>query len=173
MPTDPDPDFARAPAALDGLMTGWLHAGGCPCRFPRFRATVERETDALGAPMMTWEQYTLIMLFDGKVPLDPSRHVPGGREGSCSVCGASIRRWGAEVARDQWMEHMRVVPHEGVGDLGASAGGAVPHCFPFFTVGVDDARARRDAEIQYPRLALDAWVAWMQARPSGAPERGP
>jgi len=71
------------------------------------------------------------------------------------------------------MEHMRVSPREGVGDLGASAQGAVPHCFPFFTVGVDDARPRRDAEVDYPRLALDAWVAWMQARPSGAPERDP
>jgi hypothetical protein len=165
MPTDPaDPDFARAPAVLEELFSAWLSGGACPCRFPRFRATVERETDALGASMMTWEQYTLMQVYDRRVKLVHVKAFPGGREGACSLCGAHVHRWGVEVVRDQWLEHMRVVPRPDAAELGAPQDGPLPHCWPFFTVGGDDARARRDAQVQYPRLGFDAWVAWMRAR---------
>ena len=174
MPTDPraDPDAARTPAAIEELMADWLQGGGCPCRFPRFRATVERDTRLLGAPMMTWEQDTLITLFDRKVKLVERRPVttrPQGHAGRCARCGAAIRRGGVETFRDQWIESMSVVPCPGVEELGAPVDGALTHCWPFFAVGDAQARsnaepARRDAELTYPRLPLDAWIAWMRVR---------
>jgi hypothetical protein len=159
-----DPDVARFPAAIEELVRDYLRDGGCPCRFPRFRATVERETDDLGAPMMTWEQYLLITRFDSDVRLASSRPVRGGRESLCAVCGATIRRRSEETYRDQWTEHMRVLPRPGVSDLGAPSQGALPRCWPLFTVGVKAPAAQVQAEIQYPHVPVDEWLAWMRAR---------
>ena len=39
------------------------------CRFPRFRATVARDTASFGVPLMTWEQYLLITLYDRRATL--------------------------------------------------------------------------------------------------------
>jgi hypothetical protein len=166
MPTDQaDPAAARFPAALEELVRDYLHDGGCPCRFPRFRSTVGRETDVFGAPMMTWEQYLLITRFDSDVKLTNSRPVARGWEGICARCGATVQRRGEEYFRDRWMEHMRVAPLPGVTDLGAPAVGALPHCWPFFTVGGGPPDATVQAEIQFPRFSVDAWLAWMRERP--------
>jgi hypothetical protein len=167
-----DPDIARTPAAIEELMADYLQGGGCACRFPRFRATVARETDIFGAPLMTWEQDMLIRLFDRKVKLEERRSVttrPAGYMGRCPRCGAAIRRGSVESFRDQWIEYLSVEPRTGVAELGPPVIGALPHCWPFFAVGDAKARsdavpARRDAEVTYPRLPLDTWLAWMRAR---------
>jgi hypothetical protein len=162
-PADPPLDeFYRGIAAFEQLMEDWLQDNGCPCRFPRFRATVERETDIFGASMGTWEQQTLIRLIDRRLRLVGSQWVREGREGECPRCGAVIRRWEVEERRDQVMDHMRVVPRAGVEDLGAPVDGALPRCSRFF--GTNDKRALRDAEVQYPVLPLADWIAWMSER---------
>ena len=155
-------DSTRLIAECEKLMAEWLRDNGCPCRFPRFRATVERETDIFGASMGTWEQQHLMMLFDRKLKLVEIKRVAGKREGRCPRCGAAIRRWEAEPRRDQIMDHMRVVPNLGIADIGAPLDGQLPRCFSFF--GVADAKTLRDADLQYPRLSLDAWIAWMKVR---------
>jgi hypothetical protein len=124
MPADrraDDPDAVRTPAAVAELMSQLLHGCACPCRFPRFRATVERETLSFGAPLMTWEQYLLIASFDGAVSLVHRRPLVTrgegtGHEGNCVRCGAFVRRRSEEKFRDQWIEHMVVQPCPGLED---------------------------------------------------------
>ena len=167
MPTRPDPadaEVARFPAAVQDLLHDYLRDGGCPCRFPRFRSTVERETDIFGAPMMTWEQYLLITQFDADVRLESPRRIARGWESTCTRCGAKVQRWGEEYFRDRWMEHMRVAPRPGGADLGAPVDGPLPRCWPFFVVGRDDPDAKVQAEIQFPMRSVDEWLAWMRER---------
>jgi hypothetical protein len=164
-------EFYGGIAAFERLMEDLLQDNGCPCRFPRFRATVERETDIFGASMGTWEQQTLIRLVDRRLRLVRSQWVREGREGQCPRCGAAIRRWEVEKRRDQVMDHMRVVPPEGVEDLGAPVDGVLPRCSRFF--GTNDKRALRDAEVQYPVLSLADWIAWMIERQTAPANRTP
>jgi len=178
MPADrksADPDAARTPAAIEALIDGMLRDGGCSCRFPRFRATVARDTASFDALLMTWEQSLLITLHDRKAMLRNKRPLvrPGegtGYEAECARCGAAVSRLGLEVQRDQWYDRMTVRPKPGVEDLGAAVAGALPHCWPFFAVAGSEReraaadRARRDWEITYPRLSLDHWLAWMDER---------
>jgi hypothetical protein len=185
MPTDRtvnDPDAARTPAAIEDLIADFRQDGGCPCRFPRFRATVGRSTSAFGAELMTWEQYLLITVFDRKVKLLDRRSLilrggGAGYEADCASCGAVVARRSLEVVRDRWIEFMAVRP-KGVEDLGAAADGALPHCWPFFAIvggelGREAAdRAKRDAEITYPRISLDEWIAWMKVRQSAVRRTG-
>jgi hypothetical protein len=177
MPTQPhvDPDIARTPAAIEELMADFLQGGGCPCRFPRFRATVARDTASFGALPTTWEQSLLITLHDRKAMLRNNRPLVRRGEGvgyqaECARCGATVSRLGLEVQRDQWYDRMTVRPKPGVEELGAAVAGALPHCWPFFAVAGSEReraaadRARRDSEITYPRLSLDDWLAWMGER---------
>ncbi len=161
-------------------MSHLLHGPACPCRFPRFRATVERETLSFGAPLMTWEQYLLIGSFDRAVSLVNRRPLVTrgegtGHEGNCARCGAFVRRSSEEKFRDQWIEHMVVQPCPGLEDLGAAVDGPVPHCWPFFAAASteserrDAERARLDAEVTCPRISLDAWITWMKALRAPAP----
>src|ERR1700678_3357078 len=85
--------LSRASSVLEELMTEWMRDNGCPCRFPRFRATVERETDIFGASMSTWEQQFLMTLFDRIVKLIEPKSTKGESRGKCARCGATIRRW--------------------------------------------------------------------------------
>jgi hypothetical protein len=178
MPTDrtsADPDAARTPAAIETLIDGMLRDGGCACRFPRFRATVARNTVSFGVPLMTWEQYLLITLHDRRVTLRNKRPLvrPGegtGYTAECARCGAVVSRLSLEFQRDQWHDRITVRPKPGVEDLGAAVAGALPHCWRFFSVAGSEREraatdcARRDAEITYPRLLLDDWLAWMGER---------
>ena len=167
MPEAADPDVARFPGEVARLVEGFLHDGGCPCRFPRFRATVERETAALGAEMSTWGRDQLIALYDARVPLVDAKGTKLGREGRCKRCGAHVDRWSREPTRDRWIDHLRITPAPGSVDLGAPVDGLLPRCWPFFVVD-GDTRATVEAEVQYPRRTVDEWLAWMrQPRPQG------
>jgi hypothetical protein len=166
----PTVDARLAQAKVEDLILNMLRDGGCPCRFPRFRATVERDTETLGAQLMTHEQYLLMTMFDRKVRLANKRSVVKrgqgvGHEGECAFCGAFIRRTSVEQVRDQFIDYMTVRPHEGIEDLGAAVERVLPHCWKFYGV-VDPAieRARREAELTYPQISFERWLAWMEER---------
>jgi len=167
----PTVDAKLAQTKVEELILNMLRDGGCPCRFPRFRATVERDTEALGAHLMTYEQYLLMTVFDRKVRLANKRSAVAkrgqgvGHEGECALCGAFIRRTSVEPVRDQFIDCMTVRPGVGVEDLGAAVDRALPHCWKFYGV-VDPAteRARREAELTYPQISFEEWLAWMQER---------
>ena len=71
---------------------------GCPCRYPRFRASCERASKDLGAlGYTTWEQTLLVTLFESKVPRRGIKHDgPNKETGFCGVCGAAYVRTSQE-----------------------------------------------------------------------------
>jgi hypothetical protein len=139
-------------------------ARGCPCRFPRFRATVERDTREVGTPgYTTWEQQLLVKLFDAKVPRRDLQKVDEWRErGVCAICGAPFDRWAEELFRDAWIEWARITPV--LPDLGPTSATALPHCWPFYSAGPESQRGGLHlVEINYPMLSPDDWLAWLAA----------
>ena len=146
-----DPDTARTPAAVAELMSHLLHGPACPCRFPRFRATVERETLSFGAPLMTWEQYLLIGSFDRAVSLVNRRPLVTRGEGPDTKgiaralrrhsCAAAARRSFATSGSSTWLSN----PAPALEDLEAAVDSPVPHCWPFFAAASTESEERRDA----------------------------
>jgi hypothetical protein len=136
---------------------------GCPCRFPRFRATVLRDTREVGAPdYTTWEQQALVALFDRRVPLLDRENRPVGHEGRCASCGSHVERWGVESFRDAWIEYLRITPAAGVPDTGAELHTPVPHCWPFFRAGPPDRSLGHIVDLHYPKVSQDDWLAWIR-----------
>ena len=116
--------------------------------------------------MTTWEQQALVALFDQHVPLRDRETRFVGHEGTCALCGARVERWAETPFRDAWIEYLRITPAPGVADLGAALHGPLPHCWEFFRAGPEDYpnRARHLADLHYPKLSADDWLAWIRCR---------
>jgi hypothetical protein len=148
--------------APDELLAFYL-AHGCPCRFPRFRATCERDTAEVGAPGYTTpEQQSLVLGFEAKVPVAGRQRTRRGHQGTCTVCGAKIERWTEEHFRDVYFDYMRVTPAKGVPDVGEALHAPLPHCGPFFGAAPANRNAAHLLEISYPKIPLEDWFAWMR-----------
>lgn len=150
--------------AMQELYAHYL-AHGCPCRFPRFRAMAARDTKEVSAPgFTTFDHQALVTLFDDKVPIRERVDVSAGHLGVCVECGSTVRRWGDELFRGAFLEHLVIEPAAGLVDVGAPVTGPLPHAWPFYFVGPEDhGSGRALVEAAYPALDLDAWFAWMRA----------
>ena len=154
----PSPDDIRA------LFDHYL-SHGCPCRFPRFRATVARDLGEVGASL--WDVSDIAQLlttFDQRVPLVVDKREGVLTRGRCSICDAQVVRSWAPVFRDSFRERAKIAPGPHP-DLGADVLGPVPvcgHVFPAAPVSVTkDERTR--IEHAYPRLTPKDWLAYMAA----------
>jgi len=151
-------------AELEGLFDHYL-AHGCPCRFPRFRATVGRDLKEIGAP--DWDisdVRPLLETFDRRVPLLESSRDAWVTRGTCRFCGARIVRSGAPVFRDSFIERAQILPGAPA-DVGAPAGGPVPVCGQLFPAGPGNVSKTEAERIKgaYPRLNSQDWLAYLRA----------
>jgi hypothetical protein len=151
------------PSDIETLFDHYL-AHGCPCRFPRFRATVGRNLKEIGAP--DWELADvpgLLVAFDRRVPLDVQSRTPYVTEGSCKRCGAHVIRSGAPIFRDSFIERARITPGAQP-DVGAEASGPVPVCGGLFHAAPGNVTQSENQRIQnaYPRLGPELWLAYMR-----------
>jgi hypothetical protein len=162
-PEQTEADTKAFAAELEALF-GRLLEHGCPCRFPRFRATVSRDTREVGAPnFTTWEQQALVSMFDLRVPLRDREARPVGHDGHCALCGAAVERWGEEPFRSAWIEYLKITPAPGVEDVGAEVHTAVPHCWPFFSAAPQEYQRNLEhmVALHYPRVSRQAWLDWI------------
>lgn len=164
-PTEP----AAEPSAADlaALFDLYL-AQGCPCRFPRFRATVSRDMSEVGA--REWDISDirrLLELFDQRVPLTLSKRDAYSTHGQCARCGAEVHRYGMPIFRDSFIERARITPGT-LPDVGAPVDGPVPICGIVFQAAPGNATRTEAERIEaaLPRLSPRLWLDYMSALPS-------
>jgi hypothetical protein len=158
-------DDARAKeyeAGLDALMDHYL-AHGCPCRFPRFRSTCDRNTVEVGLPSYTsTDQQGLIRRYEQRTPAKPISDTRRGRLFKCTLCGASVERYADQPNRDVFIAYLHVKPAKGVADLGAPVDGPLFHCAPLWHADVANKSEEDLLGISYPTLPLAQWLDWMR-----------
>jgi hypothetical protein len=133
----------------------------CPCRYPRFRASCERDSKELGvAGYTTWDQTILVAQYEEKVPRKITGGNPRLERGQCGVCGASYVRTSEEYFRDAWIERLEIKPV--LSDIGAPLRAAVPRCCQFYAAGPHGRKEDLHLlELHYPQMSLEAWLAWL------------
>jgi hypothetical protein len=151
--------------AIDDLVAFYLsHA--CPCRFPRFRATVARDVSVLlSAPeYVNPEQQLLIDRFDALVTLADRSSVPRGWRGRCTRCGADVVREDLELDAGPAC-HLFITP-SGAADVGAPFADAIPQVHGFFPLDRSGGSPRVEAELRaaFPHMDWEQWLAWMRER---------
>ncbi len=157
MEVDPD-------TALEALFDHYL-ARGCPCRFPRFRATVSRDMKEIGAAEWDISDIpTLLHIFDRRVPLVKESESGYSVQGRCKLCNAHVFRWGAPVFRDSFIERARITPGE-LPDVGADADWPVPICGAVHQAAPGNVmRVERERiEASFSRLSFPLWLEYMKA----------
>jgi hypothetical protein len=140
-------------------------AHGCPCRFPRFRATVARDLKEIGA--WDWgvsDAWMLLAVFDRRVPLVEKTREDFAVRGRCELCGAGVNRFGIPVFRDSFLERANITPGD-LPDVGADASGPVPVCGHVFHAAPGNVSRSEQESMQnaYPRLKPETWLAYMRA----------
>jgi hypothetical protein len=149
-------------AAIPGLMAFFL-GHGCPCRFPRFRATCERDTAEVGVPgYTTSEQQSLVTSFDTVVPLVQKLRTRRGYAGKCAICGARVERWSEEHFRDVYFEYMSITRAKGIADVGEPLHAPVPRCWAFFGARPANRNEEQMLASSYPKIPVDDWFAWIR-----------
>lgn len=138
-------------------------AHGCPCRFPRFRATVARDLNEIGAS--DWsvsDADDLLEVFDRRVRLVEKSRADFATRGRCEVCGAEVIRSSAPIFRDSSLERAYITP-AALPDVGAAASWPVPICGHVFQAGPGNVTRDEKERIQraYPRLNSPDWLAYM------------
>lgn len=138
---------------------------GCPCRFPRFRATVSRDLKEIGAK--DWnvsDVAVLLTVFDRRLRLVVDSREDFAIRGRCELCGAQVVRFGVPLFRDSFLERARITPASSP-DVGAPVSGTLPICGHVFQAAPGNVTKDEVNRIQlaYPRLTRDQWLAYMGA----------
>lgn len=147
---------------IEGLFDHYL-AHGCPCRFPRFRATVSRDLSEIGA--REWgvsDVSDLLDVFDRRVGLLDTKQEDFALRGFCEKCGAEVIRSWAPIFRDSFLSAAHISPGR-LPDLGAEIGPVLPVCGVIFQAGPGNATRDEKERIQrsFPRLKPADWIAYM------------
>jgi hypothetical protein len=147
-------------------------AKGCPCRFPRFRAIVKRDTSGVaGGAFRSEEQLMLIRAFEQKVPLVNRQALEGWAgpmndttyEAACGVCGSFVARYANEFASGAWVDMLAIRKPKGLADIGAPAEqGRIFRPRPFEPMGPGMTGMYRAAQA-YPFMEEELWLEWMRA----------
>jgi hypothetical protein len=156
--------------ALLALIDHYL-AKGCPCRYPRFRAVVSRDTSGVaGGAFTSDEQRLLIWAYEQKMKLVNRRALEGWGgpmndqmyEAECGTCGSNVERSSNEFAPGAWAQYLVVRRLKGLIDLGANVEhGRVYRPRPLIALG-PGMTGMQKAAAAYPFLEEDAWLAWMR-----------
>jgi len=154
-----------------GELVDYYLSHGCPCRFPRFRAVVSRDTSRTGGGSFTSDdQRGLIHVYEQKVPLVERGPLAGWGgpmsadmyQARCGVCGSAVSRSSNEGAPGGWVDYLVIRPAPGVTPLGAPVEhGRVYRSRPFVAAGPAMGGMQQATEAS-PFLEEDAWFAWMR-----------
>jgi hypothetical protein len=142
----------------------YYFALGCPCRFPRLRATLARDFAEVGAREWTVAELpVLLQVFDRRVQLHVLRREAYATHGTCATCGAEVNRFGVPMFQDSFIERAIITPGTQP-DIGAGIHALVPICGDVFraapgTVRRDELLRIRSA---YPHLDKADWLAYMR-----------
>jgi hypothetical protein len=157
---------------LAQLIVGYLEVG-CPCRFPRFRAVVARDTSRVaGGSFTSAEQTGLIEAFEQRVPLVDRGPLEGSGgpaqagmyQAKCRVCGSRVARSSNELAPGGWVDYLSIRAAPDAADLGAPVEhGRVYRPCPLVAAGPGMTGMQRAAEA-FPMIGRDEWLAWMRER---------
>jgi hypothetical protein len=161
-------DFAHK---LDELVDYYLSVA-CPCRFPRFRAVVSRDTSRKGGgSFASDDQQGLIHAYERKVPLTDKRPLQGWGgpvtadmyQATCGICGSDVQRSSNEGAPGGWVDYLVIHLAPGVQEAGAPVerGSPVYRGTPFRATGPGSTGMQQATEA-FPMLDPDAWFAWMR-----------
>jgi len=153
------------------VLVDYYLAEGCPCRFPRFRAIVSRDTSRVAeGAFRSDEQLSLILAFEQRVPIVNRRALEGWGgpmsdgvyEAECGVCGSGVERSSNELAPGAWVEYLVIRRAQGRVDIGAPAPqGRVFRPRPFVAMGPGMTGMPKAAQA-YPFMEEEAWLAWMR-----------
>jgi hypothetical protein len=154
----------------EALILDYLQGDGCPCRFPRFRSVVKRDTSrSLGVPFKADDQTALIVAFERHAPLGERSAlgpfpapVDGMWQARCVRCTTAIERSSNEVAPGGWVDFLVIRRAPGTSEIGAPLDRAF-RCRPLVPVGPGPHSMRGAAEL-YPYIDEDEWFAWLRAR---------
>ena len=157
-------------------------AKGCPCRFPRFRAIVKRDTSGVaGGAFRSEEQLMLIRAFEQKVPLVNRQALEAWAgpmndatyEAACGVCGSFVARYANEFASGAWVDMLAIRKPKGLADIGAPAEqGRIFRPRPFEPMGPGMTGMYRAAQA-YPFMEEELWLAWMREVKDEGERRAP
>jgi hypothetical protein len=155
---------------LEALIEYYLSIG-CPCRFPRFRAVVSRDTSKVaGGSFTSADQQYLILAFERKAPIVEKRPLEiftEVKEGlwlaRCGKCGSDLRRAYDEFSPGGFIDGLIVRRAPGLVDLGAPVHhGRVYRSRPFVAPGPAMGGMAQAAKA-FPHIDEDAWFVWMRA----------
>jgi hypothetical protein len=150
--------------SLEQLVDDYLRDGGCPCRFPRFRATVRRDTSRVcGNSFTTIEQERLVYLYEHVVPVNDKQSVDYGWEAKCARCGSEARQATNEFLPGTRIDYLTITKPRDVTELGAQVGPRVYRCSSWRSPTGSDA-GMDVASKTFPELSNDQWLAWMAER---------
>lgn len=146
------------------MLFDYYFENGCPCRFPRFRATVARDFQEIGAREWTVSELPMLLqVFDRRLTLRDVIREPYSTTGYCERCGAHVRRFGVPIFHDSFIERALIVPGPAA-DLGAAVHGPVPICGPVFHAGPGSVprHERERIEQAFPKLSVHDWLVYMR-----------
>jgi len=149
---------------LEDLFSYFLEDGGCPCRYPRFRSTVRRDTHgAAGGSFTTAEQRDLIFLYERRMELRDKKDAPYGWEAFCSRCGSAARYASNEFSPGGFIDYLVVTKAAGLAEIGARVGNFVPHSGGWICPGPEMAGMQL-ASKAFPFMPFEEWLRWMRER---------
>jgi hypothetical protein len=161
----------RLAQEIHRLLDGYL-AEGCPCRFPRFRASCARDTSKkAGGTFVADDQRMLIGGFEqraaltSRVALGPNDSpMPGMYAADCTVCGSRVERSSVEFGPGGWADFLVIRRGPSLTELGAPIeAGRVLRARPFRPAG-PGMEGLGKASAAFPLVYDEEWIAWLQAR---------
>jgi len=152
------------------LIRDYLQDGGCPCRFPRFRSVVKRDTGkSLGAPCRGEDQCALIVAFEHHAPygerkaLGPFSEARGDFwQAVCTRCTSQIERSSHEVVAGGWVDYLVIRRTREASELGPPLD-HIFRCRPLVPLGPGPHNLASAAKL-YPHIDDDEWFTWLRAR---------
>ncbi len=160
-----DKEFSKAL----GDLVAYYRAHGCPCRFPRARAVLARDTHRVaGGSFSSVDRDWLIWHVEHGLNLADKRGAPYGWEARCADCGATVSKSANEFANGGWLEYLVIEPKPGVPDVGAPVGEHVYRCKPWWAPGPNMA-GEAEASKAFPLIPVDEWFRWMRELAAAAP----
>jgi len=145
--------------SVRGLFDFYLSVG-CPCRFPRFRRTVEV---ALPEGVASHDINGLVAEFDRRLPVrDRSKKQGDVWTCRCALCDSRIVRTESEAFRDSFVDRAEIELQAGVIDLGAAVSSPIP-LFSGLHAAAPGIRKERieEAAMSFPHLSELDWLAYL------------
>jgi hypothetical protein len=153
------------------LLVDYYLARGCPCRFPRFRAVVSRDTSGVaGGAFTSDEQRMLIWAYEQRVPVVNRKALEGWGgpmhddmyQAECGICASEVRRSSNEYAPGGWVQYLVIRRVKGLSDIGASVEhGRVFRPRPLVAAGPGMTGMQKAAQA-YPFMEEELWFTWMR-----------